>query len=98
ATLGPEAVALFASEGPAGSGSNAWVVPGDLTTGGTTIIAGDPHRVLELPGIYQQVRLACPEFDVIGLAFPGVPGVPHFGHTGGVAWAITNAVADNQDL
>ena len=32
--------------------------------------------------MYQQVRLACDEFDVLGLAFPGVPGVQHFGHTG----------------
>jgi penicillin amidase len=73
-----------------GSGSNAWASP--------YRIAGDPHRVLELPGIYQQVRLACPEFDVAGLAFPGVPGVPHFGHAGEVAWAVTNAMADYQDL
>ena len=50
------------------------------------------------PGVYQQVRLACPEFDVVGLAFPGVPGIPHFGHAGTVAWAITNAMADYQDL
>ena len=76
--------------GPDGSGSNAWAVP--------YRIAGDPHRILELPGIYQQVRLACPEFDVAGLAFPGVPGVPHFGHAGHVAWAVTNAMADYQDL
>ena len=61
-------------------------------------LAGDPHRIIELPGVYQQVRLACPEFDVVGLAFPGVPGLPHFGHTGDVAWAITNAMADYQDL
>ena len=39
-----------------------------------------------------------PEFDVAGLAFPGVPGVPHFGHAGAVAWAVTNAMADYQDL
>ncbi|GLY04600.1 GNAT family N-acetyltransferase [Actinoplanes sp. NBRC 101535] len=89
-TLGPEAVKWFAVEGPDGSGSNAWAVPG--------LIAGDPHRVLELPGIYQQVRLSCPEFDVAGLTFPGVPGVQHFGHTGTVAWAVTNAMADYQDL
>ncbi len=76
--------------GPDGSGSNAWAVP--------YRIAGDPHRLLELPGIYQQIRLACPEFDVAGLAFPGVPGVPHFGHAGDVAWAVTNAMADYQDL
>ncbi|WP_251041308.1 penicillin acylase family protein [Arthrobacter sp. ISL-30] len=56
------------------------------------LIAGDPHRLLELPGTYQQVRLSCPEFDVVGFAFPGVPGLPHFGHTGHATWAITNAM------
>ena len=90
ATLGVAALGWFASEGPADSGSNAWAVPRE--------IAGDPHRLIELPGVYQQVRLACPEFDVAGLTFPGVPGVQHFGHTGGVAWAVTNASADYQDL
>ncbi|GIF50559.1 penicillin amidase [Asanoa ferruginea] len=91
AALGP--TALFASADPGGSGSNAWAV-----TGPPAVIAGDPHRLLELPGVYQQIGLACPEFDVVGLAFPGVPGVPHFGHAGGVAWGITNAMADYQDL
>ncbi|MGN9892328.1 penicillin acylase family protein [Micromonospora sp. L31] len=98
ATLGPDATDLFAVEGPGGSGSNAWAVPGDTATGRAPVIAGDPHRLLELPGIYQQVRLACPEFDVLGFAFPGVPGLPHFGHAGEVAWAVTNAMADYQDL
>lgn len=98
ATLGERAVELFRIEGPGGSGSNAWAIAGDPAAGRPATIAGDPHRILELPGIYQQVRLACPEFDVIGLAFPGVPGVPHFGHAGPVAWAITNAMADYQDL
>ncbi|WP_026268227.1 penicillin acylase family protein [Micromonospora sp. CNB394] len=97
-TLGPGATGLFAVEGPASAGSNAWALPADPATGRGPVIAGDPHRLLELPGVYQQVRLACPEFDVVGLAFPGVPGVPHFGHTGHVAWAVTNAMADYQDL
>lgn len=97
ATLGPAAVDLFHT-GQSSSGSNAWAVTGEHTRHGKPIIAGDPHRLLELPGVYQQVRLSCPEFDVIGLAFPGVPGLPHFGHAGPVAWAITNAMADYQDL
>ncbi|GAA0729934.1 hypothetical protein GCM10010199_44710 [Dactylosporangium roseum] len=92
ATLGPEAVDLFAVEGPGGSGSNAWY------DASRRVLAGDPHRLLELPGIYQQIQLACPAFDVVGLAFPGVPGVQHFGQTRGVAWAVTNAMADYQDL
>ncbi|MGW3144328.1 penicillin acylase family protein [Streptomyces sp. NPDC001177] len=96
--LGPDAVALFAADGPGGSGSNGWLVSGERTVTGHAVIAGDPHRFIEDPGVYQQIRLACPEFDVVGLAVPGVPGIAHFGHTGTVAWAITNAMADYQDL
>ncbi|TAP43289.1 penicillin acylase family protein [Arthrobacter sp. S39] len=98
ATLGEDAVSLFSIEAPVWAGSNAWAAAGNLTASGSPLIAGDPHRLMELPGVYQQVRLACPEFDAVGLAFPGVPGVQHFGHTGSVAWAVTNAMADYQDL
>lgn len=96
--LGEEHVELFATDGPATSGSNGWLVTGERTASGAAIVAGDPHRFIEAPGVYQQIRLACPEFDVVGLAVPGVPGMAHFGHTGTVAWAITNAMADYQDL
>ncbi|KUO08765.1 penicillin acylase family protein [Streptomyces sp. DSM 15324] len=96
--LGPDAVGLFATDGPGTSGSNGWLVSGARTVTGQAVIAGDPHRFIEDPGVYQQIRLACDEFDVVGLAVPGVPGIAHFGHTGPVAWAITNAMADYQDL
>ncbi|GAB2678034.1 GNAT family N-acetyltransferase [Kribbella swartbergensis] len=96
--LGDDRIELFSSEGPRTAGSNGWLIPGSLTTSGQAIIAGDPHRFIESPGIYQQIRLSCPEYDVLGLAVPGVPGIAHFGHTGKVAWAITNAMADYQDV
>ena len=96
--LGDDAITLFATDGPGTSGSNGWLLTGERTVSGAPVIAGDPHRFVEDPGVYQQIRLACPEFDVVGLAVPGVPGLAHFGHTGGVAWAITNAMADYQDL
>ncbi|GAA3500136.1 hypothetical protein GCM10019016_072410 [Streptomyces prasinosporus] len=96
--LGADAVGLFAADGPGTAGSNGWLVAGERTVTGQAVIAGDPHRFVEDPGVYQQIRLSCPEFDVVGLAVPGVPGIAHFGHTGTVAWAITNAMADYQDL
>ncbi|WP_112247994.1 penicillin acylase family protein [Kribbella monticola] len=96
--LGEAAIDLFDSEGPSTAGSNGWLIAGDRTATGAPLIAGDPHRYIESPGVYQQVRLACPQYDVIGLAVPGIPGIAHFGHTGKVAWAITNAMADYQDL
>lgn len=84
--------------GHALSGSNAWGVSASRSATGVPIVAGDPHRFLELPGVYQQIHLGCQDFDVVGLAFVGVPGMPHFSHTGEVAWGITNAMADYQDL
>ncbi|MET9761176.1 penicillin acylase family protein [Streptomyces sp. NPDC006372] len=98
AHLGADAVGLFATDGPGTSGSNGWLVSGERTVTGQAVIAGDPHRWIEDPGVYQQIHLSCPEFDVVGLAVPGIPGIAHFGHTGTVAWAITNAMADYQDL
>ncbi|PRZ07099.1 penicillin amidase [Isoptericola sp. CG 20/1183] len=111
-TLGPDHVLLGGADGEAGasSGSNAWALAGGRTASGAPLLAGDPHRLLELPGVYQQVRLACDEYDVVGLAFPGVPGVQHFGHAtvrdgappdgpdGSVAWGITNAMAHHVEL
>lgn len=93
---------LLSHEGPHTSGSNAWAVGGARTRSGLPLIGGDPHRNLEQPGVYQQVRLSCEDpddlFDVVGFSFVGVPGVQHFAHAGEVAWAITNASADYQDL
>ena len=48
--------------------------------------------------MYYQNHLACPDWDAIGLSFPGVPGLPHFGHTARVAWCVTHGMADYQDL
>ena len=42
--------------------------------------------------------MKCPEFNAIGLTFPGVPGFPHFGHNETVAWCITHGMADDTDL
>ncbi|MEO9326148.1 penicillin acylase family protein [Nocardioides sp. C4-1] len=96
---------LLRHEGPLPAGSNAWAVGGARTASGAPMIGGDPHRTFESPGVYQQVRLACDDpdderdrFDVVGFTFVGLPGVQHFAHAGDVAWAITNAMADYQDL
>ena len=80
------------------SGSNSWVLCGAETATGKPILAGDSHRALDTPSAYYQNQLACPEFDVVGLSFPGVPGFPHFGHNGKVAWSVTHTAADYQDL
>jgi len=84
---------------PSGDGaSNHWAVSGSRTASGKPLVAGDPHRTLELPNVYWQNHVACDRFDAIGLSFAGVPGFPHFGHNARVAWSITHGMADDQDL
>lgn len=80
------------------TGSNSWVLCGSETATGKPILAGDSHRALDTPSAYYQNQVACPEFDVVGLSFPGVPGFPHFGHNGRVSWSVTHTAADYQDL
>ena len=80
------------------AGSNSWVVHGSRTATGKPLLAGDSHRALDTPNVYYQNHIACPEFDVVGLSFPGCPGFPHFGHNAHVAWCVTHAQADYQDL
>ena len=84
--------------GEVDAGSNAWVISGDRTASGLPLVAGDSHRALDTPNVYYQVHMACPSFRVSGYALPGVPGAPHFSHTGYVAWGMTHGYADYQDL
>ena len=79
-------------------GSNAWAVSAKRTSHGAAVLCNDSHRALDTPNVYWQCQVSCPDFDVIGATFPGLPGFPHFGHNGKVAWAITHASADTQDL
>lgn len=80
------------------AGSNSWALHGSRTASGKPLLGGDPHRALEVPNVYYQNHLSCPDFDVIGLSFPGLPAFPHFGHNRDVCWCVTHANADYQDL
>ncbi len=79
-------------------GSNAWAVSGRRTAHGGAVLCNDSHRALDTPNVYWQCRVTCADFDVTGATFPGLPGFPHFGSNGSVAWAITHGDADTQDL
>ncbi|MFI5314330.1 MAG: penicillin acylase family protein, partial [Myxococcota bacterium] len=91
-------VGALAALAPGDGASNHWALAGSRTASGKPLVAGDPHRTLELPNVYWQNHVCCRRFDAIGLSFAGVPGFPHFGHSARVAWSITHAMADDQDL
>ena len=88
---------LDASAPPHGIGSNNWVVSGSRTASGKPLLANDPHLEAQMPSIWYEMHLAGGPFDVIGGTLPGLPGVV-IGHNQQIAWGVTNAGPDVQDL
>ncbi len=88
---------LFTGDTGAPQGSNAWAVAGSRTTTGRPLLANDPHLGLGLPGIWYAAHLDGGDFQVAGATFPGTCGVV-IGHNRHIAWGVTNAMVDTQDL
>lgn len=78
-------------------GSNNWVVDGSMTTTGAPILCNDPHLGQSAPSIWFECHLVAGDHDVVGVSFPGIPGII-IGHNRYVAWGVTNAVSDVEDL
>ncbi|HEY4227563.1 MAG TPA: penicillin acylase family protein, partial [Candidatus Limnocylindrales bacterium] len=89
--------------GDHGIGSNNWVVSGARTESGKPILANDPHLGLDEPSVWIMNGLHCATvgdaclWDVIGVSFPGAPGVV-LGHNEHIAWGATNVGPDTEDL
>jgi penicillin amidase len=88
----------FAPHDATGGGSNNWAIGAQRSATGRAILMGDPHRELEVLSMYSQAHIRSPNFDVVGLTVPGVPGFPHVGHNEQVAWCVTVAFVDMHDL
>ena len=82
--------------GPLG-GSNNWVVDGTMTKSGLPLLCNDPHLGQSSPSLYFECHLVAGDIDVTGVSFPGAPGVV-IGHNQHIAWGITNAISDVEDL
>ncbi len=78
-------------------GSNNWVVDGTMTATGAPILCNDPHLGQAAPSIWYECHLVAGDIDVVGASFPGAPGIV-IGHNQHIAWGVTNAVSDVQDL
>jgi penicillin amidase len=77
--------------------SNNWVVNGSHTVTGKPLLANDPHLRGTAPSIWHLVQLSAPGLRVAGVATAGLPGVI-IGHNDRIAWGVTSAGPDVQDL
>ncbi len=78
-------------------GSNGWAVSGAHTATGAPLLAGDPHLIYMLPGMWYLARIERPDGVWAGATAPGVPGVI-MGRNPHIAWAFTTTGADTQDV
>jgi penicillin amidase len=80
-----------------GLGSNSWAVSPARSAVGRPLLANDPHLGVQMPGSFFAVHLRGPRTHVAGATIAGIPGVI-IGHTEDVAWGLTLAMVDDQDL
>ena len=89
--------------GLSGIGSNNWVIAGSRTDSGMPILADDMHLGIRMPSIWYENGLHCASItetcglNVVGFSFVGLPAVV-VGHNDRIAWGVTNAGPDVQDL
>lgn len=78
-------------------GSNAWVVSGQHTIGRAPLLVNDPHLTTPIPALWYLANIRGAELDVSGATMPGLPFVL-IGKNKYIAWGLTNAMADTQDV
>ena len=81
------------------AGSNNWAV-GPALTGGSALLATDQHLQLPNPSIFYPTHIQIDgddPIDVMGITFPGIPGVI-LGSNGNLAWSATVSEHDVNDV
>ncbi len=94
---GRDALRAILGAAGSGAGSNCWALAGSRTATGRPLLAGDPHLGVRNPSIWYELALDGAGYRVAGFTIPGVPGVI-LGHNDRVAWSLTVAFVDQQDL
>ena len=80
-----------------GKGSNEWVIAPYRSETGHAILSNDIHLQLGIPSLWYEIHLNAPEYHVTGVSLPGLPMVL-VGHNERIAWGITLAFTDAEDL
>ncbi|MCH2191017.1 MAG: penicillin acylase family protein [Gammaproteobacteria bacterium] len=79
-------------------GSNNWITGSSRSSNNKPILTNDPHLDASiLPGPWFPVGIFTPEISAVGANIPGVPGLM-VGRNRDIAFGVTNAYGDSQDL
>ncbi len=77
--------------------SNSVVVSGTRTASGRPLLANDPHLLLGIPSVWHAQHVSWGGGEWLGFTVPGAPALI-LGRNRHVAWGMTTAMIDTQDL
>jgi len=79
------------------SASNSWVLSGARTKTGKPLLANDPHLRFRTPALWYLANVTIQGRTLSGATVPGLPFTV-LGQNGKIAWGVTAAETDVQDL
>ena len=79
------------------SGGVAWAIGAAKSATGAPMLAVSSFGRFEIPSVRYLVHLSAPGWNVAGATSPWLPGVA-IGHNDRIAWAMTTAAVDTQDI
>ncbi len=77
--------------------SHAWVVGGEKTTTGSSVLVSDPQTPVRNPSLFYEFHICGKSFNARGMGVAGSP-IILIGFTDRVAWGMTALGADQADL
>ena len=82
---------------PGVTASSDWAIGPSRSRSGKSLLANDIHQPIGIPSAWSYVQIRAPKYQAAGASIAGLPTL-FAGFNGNVAWGMSMAMGDNQDV
>ncbi len=82
---------------PGVTASSDWAIGPQRSRSGKSLLANDIHQPIGIPSAWSFVQIRAPKYQAAGASIAGLPTL-FAGFNGKVAWGMSMAMGDNQDV
>jgi len=82
---------------PGVTASSNWAIGPQRSRSGKSLLANDIHQPIGVPSAWSYVQIRAPKYQAAGATIAGLPTL-FAGFNGKVAWGMSMAMGDNQDV
>jgi len=82
---------------PGVTASSDWAIGPASSRSGKSLLANDIHQPIGIPSAWSYVQIRAPKYQAAGATIAGLPTL-FAGFNGNVAWGMSMAMGDNQDV